>query len=447
MTTDGVNRRQVLRSLAATAVAASAGCLSGGDNGRPEYAELVPAAENGVAFAYLRYDITEQTGGDSPRVLPILFPAPNTDERPVELPDRLLRNREDPLLSFVFGTGGWLLTAASFVFLGAGLGSLVGRRSSGTVEELFVAGGVTMGTGAFDTEDIDQQLRTETGTAGSETYEFVEETDTFRFYEHQGDSGGRRAETAAVSENRILFGQDRDGVERLVETARGERASAADRFDGFDWLADTAGEGSLVTGLLGPLDVDDPSGDPESSLLNDVFRKKDNVISALNLNPGADKISVDLAVHTDSLSADRRDTLEATFLSGSHETSVSPENGQFSVSGTFNEIPFQPVQADWTDDLPSGDNLPPEIQEAVPEGAVEISEAPDREDAYQVEVVEEIQVEEITVRAIIADRETTVNSPNSLNRLFVYPNLDDDEIRVVVTVDDVSGIIATKEVP
>jgi len=106
MTTDGVNRRQVLRSLAATAVAASAGCLSGGDNGTPEYAKLVPAAEDGVTFAYLRYDITERTGGDSPRVLPILFPAPNTDERSVELPDRLLGNREDPLLSFVFGTGG-----------------------------------------------------------------------------------------------------------------------------------------------------------------------------------------------------------------------------------------------------------------------------------------------------------------------------------------------------
>ena len=446
MTTDGVNRRQVLRSLAATAVAASAGCLSGGDNSTPEYAELVPAAENGVTFAYLHYDITERTGGDSPRVLPILFPAPNTDERPVELSDRLLGNREDPLLSFVLGTGGWLLTAASFAFLGAGLGSLVGRRSSGTVEELFIAGGVTMGTGAFDTEDVDQQLQTETGAAGSETYEFVEETDAFRFYERQGDTGGRGAETAAVSENRILFGQDRDGIERLVETVRGEQASAADRLDGFDWLADTAGDGSLVTGRLGPLDVDDPSGGPESPPPNSVFKREDNVVSALNLNPGADKISVDLAVHTDSLSPDRRDTLEAAFLTGNHETSISPENGQFSVSGTFNEIPFQPVQADWTDELPSGDSLPPEIQEAVPEGAVEISEAPDREDTYQVEVVEEIQAEEITVRAIIADRETTAD-PDKLNRLFISPNLDGDEIRVVVTVDGVSGIIATKEVP
>lgn len=446
MTTDGVNRRQVLRSLAATAVAASAGCLSGGDNGTPEYAKLVPAAEDGVTFAYLRYDITERTGGDSPRVLPILFPAPNTDERSVELPDRLLGSREDPLLSFVFGTGGWLLTAASFAFLGAGLGSLVGRRSPGTVEELFVAGGVTMGTGAFDTEDVGQQLRTETAAAGSETYEFVEETDTFRFYERQGDTGGRGAETAAVSKNRILFGRDRDGIERLVETARGERASAADRFDGFDWLADTAGDGSLVTGRLGPLDVDDPSGDPASPSPSSIFRRKDNVVSTLNLNPGADEISVDLAVHTDSLSPDRRDALEATFLTGSHETSISPENGQFSVSGTFNEIPFQPVQADWTDDLPSGDSLPPEIQEAVPEGAVEISEAPDREGKYQVEVVEEIQVDEITVRAIIADRETTTD-PDSLNRLLISPNLDDDEIRVVVTVDGVSGIIATEEVP
>ena len=447
--TDGVNRRQALKSLAATAVVATAGCLSDGDgdNSTPEYATRVPAAEDGVAFAYLRYDITEQTGDDGPQLLPVLFPSPDGEERPVELPDDVLSNREDPLLSLAFGTGGWLLLGATFAFGMAGLGSLIERQDAGAVEELFVANGTAMGTGEFDTDEVDQQLRTDSGAGGSVAYEFVDETDTFRFYEPAGGTEGRGPGAVAVSESRILTGQDRDSIERLVETVRGGQASAPDRLDGFDWLADTAGSGSLVAGWHGPLDHSELFGDSENSSPGGVFTQGDDVVFALSLNPEADEVNVDLAVHSDSFSPDRREALERAFEVDSHESSVSPEDGQFSVSGTFEEIPFQPVGTDPTDDLPSGDDLPPEIQEAVPEGAVEISEASDQEGAYVVEFVKDIQVDEVTVLAVNAGRETTTSTPDSLRSLFVYPNVEDDEIRVIVTVDDVSGIIATKEVP
>jgi hypothetical protein len=449
MTTDGVDRRQVLRSLAATAAVAAAGCLSGGDggDGTPEYAERVPAVEDGVAFSYLRFDITEQTEDDGPQLLPVLLPTSDGEERPVELPDEVLSNREEPLLSFAFATGGWLLLGATFAFGTAGLGSLIERRGTGAVEELFVANRTAMGTGEFDTDEVDQQLRTDTGVADGATYEFVDETDTFRFYERAGGTEDRGPSTVAVSESRVLTGQDRDAIERLVGTVRGERASAADALDGFDWLADTVGEGSLAAGWHGPLDLDDLFGDSENGPTDGAFTQDDDVVFTLSLNPEADEVSVDLAVRSDSLSPDRRDAFERAFNADSHESSVSLENGEFSISGTFDEIPFQPVGTDPTDDLPSGDDLPPEIQEAVPEGAVEISEAPDQEGAYVVEFVEQIDVDEVTVLAVNAGRETTTSTPDSLRSLFVYPNVEDDEIRVIVTVDGVSGIIATKEIP
>ena len=447
MTTDGVDRRQVLGSLAATAAVAAAGCLSGGDGGDStlKYAERVPAVEDGVAFSYLRFDITEQTRDDGPRLLPVLLPTPTSDggERPVELPNEVLSNREEPLLSFASVTGGQLLLGAILAFGTAGLGSLIERRGTGAVEELFVANGTAIGTGEFDTDEVDQQLRTDTGVA----YEFVDETDTFRFYEQTADTERRGPAVVAVSESRILTGQDRESIEHLVGTVRGDRASAADALDGFDWLADTAGEGSLVAGWHGPLDLNDLFGDSESGSPGGVFTQDDDVVFSLSLNPEDDEVGVDLAVRSDSLSPDRRDTLERAFEADSHESSVSLENGEFSVSGTFDEIPFQPVGTDPTDDLPSGDDLPPEIQEAVPEGAVEISEAPDQEGAYVVDFAKQINVDEVTVLAVNAGRETTTSTPDSLRSLYVYPNVENDEIRVIVTVDGVSGVIATKEIP
>jgi hypothetical protein len=154
-----------------------------------------------------------------------------------------------------------------------------------------------------------------------------------------------------------------------------------------------------------------------------------------------------LAVHSDSLSATRRDSLETTFDTSDVEITVSPDAGRFSASGTYSDISFEPVGSDWTDDLPSGDNLPPKIEEAVPEDPVEISPAPDQEDVYRLETTGELRVDELTVRTINADREITLDSPNTFRWVSLYPDPEGDEIRVVATVDDVSGIIATKRVP
>jgi hypothetical protein len=62
-------------------------------------------------------------------------------------------------------------------------------------------------------------------------------------------------------------------------------------------------------------------------------------------------------------------------------------------------------------------------------------------------VTEPVQVDELVVRAVEADRETTLMNPNNVDWITAFPDPDGDEIRVIVTVDGVSGIVATESVP
>jgi hypothetical protein len=83
----------------------------------------------------------------------------------------------------------------------------------------------------------------------------------------------------------------------------------------------------------------------------------------------------------------------------------------------------------------------------VPEGAIEISEAPEA-GQYRVEVTEPVQVDELVVRAVEADRESTLMNPSDfVGWITAFPDTDGDEIRVIATVDGVSGIVATESVP
>lgn len=446
MTRGRVGRREFLGTLVALG-AASAGCLSTDTDSGSRYTDWVPAAEDGLAFAYLEYSVTEDTGDDA-GLVPFLLPAgTGGGEQPVELPDDALGDRESTLLSVISGVGGRILLGATLAFSRSGLGALVERGRSETVDEMFIAEGIIMGTGKFETDTLDRRLRSDDGPGFVSAYELVDETDRFRFYERSGDTGTSAPATAAISEDRVLFGPDRDGIERVFETTQGERPRAADALDGFEWLAETVGDGNLVAGWHGPVNLDEMLGESGGQPARDLFVPEDDVFVAMTLNPEADELTMDLAVHSDSLPADRRETFESTFGAGDRETST-PSDGRFSVSGAL-DVPFQPVGEDWTDDLPSGDDLPAEIREAVPEDAVEITEAPNEERAgvYRVELADELGVDELTIRAIESEWETTIDMPTGINWLNAQVNPDGDEIRVVVTVDGVSGIIATKEIP
>ncbi|ERH10665.1 MAG: hypothetical protein J07HX64_02443 [halophilic archaeon J07HX64] len=245
-----------------------------------------------------------------------------------------------------------------------------------------------------------------------------------------------------MGESRVALGEYREGIVGLLETASGERERAVDSLDRFDRLVDSIGDGDIVVGWYG-------SG-LESAFSNDTqplpggLGPDENVITAARFVPGGNEITVELTVQDDSLSPDRHETLKRAF--GGGETSASLEDGRFSANKTYDEIPFEPTGTDPTDDLPSGDDLPTKISEAVPDGSIEINSTSE-DSRYWVEVRESVQVDELTVRAIEADRQFTVFGPDIAGRYRAFVDRDGDEIRVVATVDDVSGIVATKSVP
>jgi len=437
--TGHTDRRGFLCGLAALG-AASAGCLSSGSNDTPPYTDWVPATEDGFSFAYLEVGITEEID-DGSGLLPVLSPLPSGGgERPVQIPDEL-DNIDDPLFSLPFETGGLFFFSGILDLRVTGLGDLMERGEGETLSELFVLDDVVMGTGGFDTDRLDRRLR----GAGERTssYEFVEGHSGYRYYEPSASPGADVPGTVAVSERRVVLGKNREGIVPLLETVSGERERAVGRLDGFDRLVDSGGDGDVVVGWYGLADVDRGSVGNEQSLAGGLG-PDENVLAAARFAPEGNEITVELTVDDSSLSPDRRETLESTF--GGGETSVSPDDGRFSASRTYEEIPFNPVGVDPTDDLPSGDDLPPEIREAVPEGAIDIYETSEG-DRYRVEVVEPIQVDELRVRAIEADREATIPDATEGAGFTFRPDPDGDEIRVIVTVDGVSGIVATESVP
>jgi len=436
--TGHANRREFLCALAAVG-AASAGCLSSGSDDTPTYTDWVPTTDDGFVFAYLEVGVTEEID-DGSGLLPVLSPLPSGGgERPVQIPDEF-DSIDNPLFSLPFEAGGVFFFRASLNLRVTGLGGLMERGEGETLSELFVLDDVVMGTGEFDTDKLDSRLR-DTGEFSS-GYEFVEERNGYRYYERSERSDTDAPETVAVSERRVVLGKNRERIVRLLETVSGERERAVERH-GFDRLVDSGGDGNIVVGWYGLDDVERGSVGNEQSLPGGLGPDED-VIAAARFAPGGNEITVELTVHDDSLSPDRRETLENAFRDG--ETSVSLETGRFSASKTYNGIPFDPVGVDPTDDLPSGDDLPPEIREAVPEDAIDIYQTSEG-DRYRVEVVKDIQVDELRVRAIEANKEVTIPNATRGAGLTFRPDLDSDEIRVIVTVDGVSGIVATESVP
>ena len=437
--TGQMDRRGFLCALTAVG-AASAGCLSSGSDDTQPYTDWVPATDGGFFLGYLEIGITEEID-DGSGLLPVLSPLPSGGgERPVQIPDRV-DNIDDPLFSLPFEVGGLTFLGASLDLRVTGLGGLLERGEGETASKLFVLDDVVMGTGVFDTDELDRQLR----GAGERilSYEFVGERNGHRYYEPSATPETDVPETVAVSERRVVLGKSREGIVPLLETVMGERERAVERLSGFDRLVDSGGDGDVVVGWYGLDNVERGSVGNERSLPGGLG-PDENVLAAARFAPESNEITVELTVHDDSLPSDRRETLERTF--GGGETSASLENGQFSASKTYNEIPFDPVGVDPTDDLPSGEDLPPKIREAVPEGAIDIYETSEG-GRYQVEVVEPIQVDELRVRAIEANRVVIIPNATEGAGSTVRPDPDGDEIRVIVTVDGVSGVVATESVP
>jgi hypothetical protein len=75
-------------------------------------------------------------------------------------------------------------------------------------------------------------------------------------------------------------------------------------------------------------------------------------------------------------------------------------------------------------------------------------EPPDREGVVRVDISGDFGADELRIVAVESGHEGTAELSRIKSiSLYSYPNPDGDEIRVIVTVDGVSGIIATAEYP
>jgi hypothetical protein len=441
----GPRRREFLGSLVALA-AASAGCLSGDGENRAEYTDWVPA-ENSVNFALVEFDVATETGGDRPGLLPFLLPAPRDsgDEQPVELPNDALIDSEDPLLATPFQVTGAVAASAFFGLSALGLSYLADREDPDTADRVLFVDGVGVVAGPFDTGRADERLRTSSEQPFAETdYEPVDETDRFVYYEPvQGDDA---LSSVAVGTDRILFAQRREEIERVVELGAGNGTRAVDAVDEFGRMVDETIDGQVVAGWLAPVNERQLLGPPDNlRIWNLLELDGSSFVTSARLRPADGSLTVDITTGAEALGSGSAE-FRAQLGGQSREYSVTVENGLLTASGTYGDIPFEPLGQEPAADVPSGDDLPAKVREAVPEGAVEFTDAPNQEDLIRVELGD-IQADTVRILSVESDRETTVDSPAATNWVIFSPNPDGDEIKVVATVDNESGVIATGQYP
>lgn len=453
MTDVTLDRRAFLGSLAAVA-AAGAGCLSSGEE-RPAYAESLPP-DLAVPFVSVDMTVTEEPESSGPGLLPFLVPRPgnNGEPRRVRLPTDRLLDQEDPLLLFPLEVGRWFLFGGSVLFSLAGLGYLVDREQTAVADEVRVVDGVGIAVGSFDVERADERLR-ESGAATGASYERVEETDRFDHYEPVATGtdesdfvSDEKPAAVAVSNDRILVARSQTRLDGVVETATGDRDSLGDTVSGFESLLDRAGDGALVTGWHGPVEA--PVTADNSPVRDAVVSTEADVVASVSFDPEGEALTARLATQNGPLSAGRQSEAVARLGAAGQDRSVTTSNGQLTVSGTYRDIDYEQIRPGQhpTDDLPSGDDLPAVIEETVPDDAVEFVEPPDREGVVRVDISGDFGADELRIVAVESGHEGTAELSRIKSiSLYSYPNPDGDEIRVIVTVDGVSGIIATAEYP
>lgn len=443
---DGPRRREFLGSLAALA-AASAGCLGDDGDSRPGYTDWVPA-ETSVNFGLVELDVATETGGDRPGLLPFLLPAPRDggDEQPVELPNDALIRSEDPLLATPFQVAGSVIAGAFLGLSTFGLSYLADREDPDTADRVLFVDGVGVVVGTFDTGRADERLRTSSEQAFVETdYEPVDETDRLVYYEPVED--GDAQTSVAVSADRILFARSRDEIERAVELGAGNGTRAVDAVEEFGRMVDGTTDRQVVAGWLAPVNERQLLGPPDDlRIWNLLELDGTDFVTSVRLQPTDGSLTVDITTGAVALGSRSPDELRAQLGGQSRDHSVAVENGLLAVSGTYGDIPFEPLDKEPADELPSDGDLPPEVREAVPEGAVGFTDAPDQEGLVRVELGD-IQADEVRILSAESDRETTVDSPAATNWVVFYPNPDGDEITVVATVDNESGVIASEQYP
>ncbi|MFW5956261.1 MAG: hypothetical protein ACOCQY_02545 [Halorhabdus sp.] len=444
-----LHRRRFLALGAAATAVALGGCL-GSSDGVPSYAEWIPATDGGVHVGYLDFSIASEADGGE-ELLPLILPTDATGG-PGEVLAGVsgLDSVDDPLLTWPLEVGGQLIGGAALGIAVSGLGYLVDPEQPGRgIEELFMADTVAVGRGTIDREEAAETLQSGSdGPIGEIQFEEAGSMGEFTLYEPTDDE--TLDGVTAVSEASVLVADTSQEIRRVVETTQGEHAREIEETETFEWLLETAGDGHVAGGWMGPIDLEDVYfGDPSERPVDDLLRSDDDVLASVSFDANDGAVTANLAVQRplDDATTSR---FESRFGSESNDHSVSIEDEQVTASGTYSEdvldVEFtQPDRTTTTVPDASEPVDPPEaVAAAVPDGAFEFTHEADQ-DRVQVTITEDLDVDEVALEAVKSGYETSTTTPQADMYMYVYVDPDDDTVVVTVTVDGTSGVVARRE--
>lgn len=441
-----VDRRRFLELGTAGTAAAFAGCL--GNDSLPGYTEWVPAADDGVVYAGVEMErLTADDGGQSFQ-FPFAFPDfGGGSQQQYEADFQGLEDPDDPLLALTTRTAGGLLAGAVIGIGRLGLGTLIDPDDpDDSVERVHAINGTGVVTGEIGAERVERRL--ESGGSdrpGDIRLEPVEETGGYRLYEAVPD--GEQL-WGAVGEGNVLAAQRRAELVRVIESYTGERDRAVETDGPFEWLADTAGDGYLTVGWSGADGITEFHFGDVTEPVHDVFTAEQHLLASVAFSPADSEMTVDLGMQAPA-AGQRREQLASAFRGADGGFSSSLGEGELSVTATYDgdTIEFDAVDdEDGLEQLPEGEDLPAEVEAAVPDNAFEFSYNPDTE-SVRVEFVEEIDVDEVRLQAVESGYELSTTTPSAGMWVAVQIDPTGDEVVAVVTVDGKSGVVAREQFP
>jgi hypothetical protein len=446
-----LHRRRFLELGAAATAVAVGGCLGFTDETEP-YTEWIPAPEGGVPVGYLDFSIaTETKDGDT--VLPLILPTDTSESSEQVLTEVSgFDTIDDPLLTWPIEVGGRLVAGASIAVSVSGLGYLVDpEQPEDGIEELFMADSVVVGRGEIDLDEATKTLRSGSeGMSGDIPLEKTGTIDDFGLYEPTSDETLNGI--TAISERAVILADTREEIRRVIKTAQGNRTGASEEGSTFEWLVETAGEGHIVGGWVGPADLEDVFfGDPSDRPVGELLQPDDDVLGSATFNADDGTVTADFTAQR-PLEDSTVEQFESQFGSESGDHSITIENDRVTASGVYSGdvLDFEITRPDQKTTVPpdASDPIDPPatVAQAVPDDAFEFSYESEQ-DRVRIGIVKKIDAEKVTFEAINAESKASTTTPKAGLYLYVFVDPGGDTVVVTVTVDGTSGVVARQEFP
>jgi len=440
-----LTRRRLLEFGVGAAGLSLAGCL--GEPRSDPNTEWFPADATPFLMAYLDLTVTSQNTGVDP-VIPLFLPSDGGSDSTEYVPDLPgAEELDDPLVRTPLAVGGQVIAGGALAIAASGLGRLVDPdRPTQGVTELYVTNDTTIGVGDIDVEAADESLRAGTdGILGEIKFTPTDDIGGYTLYE----AGTEDGEILGLSSDAVVIADTESTVRTAIETRRGDHDRLAETDETAGWLFDTAGTGNLSVGWVDSVDLAEQFwGDQSMSESTELLAEHDHVLSTLSFAPEDGELTATLALEDSSLDDDHTDRIENRFGSAAGDTSLSIEENRLSLEGTYTDdvldIGFAEPGAPEGTPVPSGEDVPEKVTEAVEDVTFAFEPRLD-EGHVRVEFHGTVAADSVTIRARPSGGEISTSTPENMNFVNVQVASDDEEVVVIATVDDASGIVARTE--